>query len=107
MNSYNINNDVLMRCANGISFSMDGMLLSCISRSANSCTLTHPIGVEMLQREMTSAAIEFICDVRRKEVEGHEADWKGEQWWFVLKQEGGQKDPQHLPNQGSPCRLEP
>lgn len=57
--------------------------------------------------EVTCAAIEFICDVRREEVEGHGADWRGTQRWFALKQEGAQTDPQHLPNQGLPCRLEP
>lgn len=52
-------------------------------------TTKAPARVEMLKTEVIGSAIEFICDVRREEAEGREADWKEAQWWFVLKQGEG------------------
>lgn len=73
MDSYNANNDALMRCL---------LLCTCChlpsaSLSAYPCSeLMHPARVEMLKTEVISAAIEFICDVRREGAEEREADWR-------------------------------
>lgn len=86
MDSYNANNNALTICL----LLCTRCYLPSASLSAYHCPLiTHSARVEMLKMEVISAAIKFICDVRREEAEGREADWKKAQWWFVLKQGGG------------------